>query len=217
MNRIEAHHLPVTRTARYHTLGASAAEAEEVWFVLHGYGQLSAHFIRHFAAIDDGRRRFIAPEALSRCYLRLGEPRIGAVWMTREDRLHEIEDYVRYLDALYGQVFEEIDRDAVTVQVLGFSQGTATATRWLALGNARIDHLILWAGDVANDLDLDAHRDAFARARPVMVVGTEDQYITPERMAQEEARLKTHAIPYTLHTFEGDHRLDAETLRRLYP
>src|SRR5206468_3354730 len=74
----------------------------------------------------------------------------GASWMTREDRLHEIDDYVRYLDAVHAQVASGKAR----VTALGFSQGTATACRWAAFGSARIDRLIVWGGEVPPDLDL---------------------------------------------------------------
>src|SRR5690606_573220 len=32
------HHITVPRTARYHTLGRSGPELEQLWFVCHGYG-----------------------------------------------------------------------------------------------------------------------------------------------------------------------------------
>ena len=35
------HHLEVSRTARYWVLGEGTAAPREVWFVLHGYGQLA--------------------------------------------------------------------------------------------------------------------------------------------------------------------------------
>src|SRR3954465_7736941 len=103
------HHLTVPRTARYHTLG-DAATARECWFVLHGHAQLSGYFIRHFEPLDDGRRLIVAPEALNRFYIErtswqgAGHARVGATWMTREDRLAEIGDYVAYLDRLYEEL-----------------------------------------------------------------------------------------------------------------
>jgi len=103
----------------------------------------------------------------------------------------------------------------VRVHVLGFSQGTATASRWLALGHARAERLILWAGDVAQDLDLATHAPVFRGADLTMVLGSEDEYISPDRMAREEARLKAHHIPYRLLRFEGNHRLDDEVLRAI--
>ena len=48
-----------------------------------------------------------------------------------------------------------------------------------------------------------------------LVVGTEDQFVTPERLAGFEALLIEHSIPYRLRPFKGNHRLDAETLQML--
>ncbi|HXL53845.1 MAG TPA: hypothetical protein VN945_11990, partial [Gemmatimonadales bacterium] len=144
------------RTARYFTLGNSSGVAE-VWFACHGYGQLAARFLEKLRVLDDGRRYLVAPEGLSRFYLSESatERRVGATWMTREDRLAEIDDYVRYLDAVYADVFASIDRAHVTVHALGFSQGTSTVSRWAALGKAQIDRLTLWGGEFPPDLDLN--------------------------------------------------------------
>jgi len=67
---VQEHRITVSRSARYFTLGRPD---REVWFVLHGYGQLAARFLRHFEPLDDGTRLMVAPEALSRFYL--GEAR----------------------------------------------------------------------------------------------------------------------------------------------
>ena len=135
--------------SRYFTIGRPE---REVWFVLHGYGQLAARFLSRFEPIDDGTRLIVAPEGLSRFYLTEdpAERRVGASWMTREDRITEIEDYVRYLDAVYADVV----RSAISVTVLGFSQGATTACRWAALGTSKIDRLIVWGGEVAADVDM---------------------------------------------------------------
>ena len=138
---MQAHHFAARRTARYYTLDP-AGVAHQVWFVMHGYGQLAGAFIRHFQAVRDGHGLVVAPEALSRLYLP-GHQRVGASWMTKEDRLTEIDDYLAYLDALYDRIFESVDRSRVTVHVLGFSQGAATASRWATLGRAHTDRLIL--------------------------------------------------------------------------
>ncbi|MEJ2217163.1 MAG: hypothetical protein P8099_11165 [Gemmatimonadota bacterium] len=99
-------HITVSRVARYYTLGPPAIDAAEVWFVLHGYRQLAGRFLRRFEALDDGTRRIVAPEGLSRFYVDDDSgphgpgSRVGASWMTREDREREIDDYVAYLDAV---------------------------------------------------------------------------------------------------------------------
>src|SRR5881409_4124826 len=118
--RMHEHHLSVSRTARYFTLGESSRAVGEVWFACHGYGQLAARFLEKLRVLDDGTRYLVAPEGLSRFYLteRTTERRVGASWMTREDRLAEIADYVRYLDAVYDDVFVRCDRARVTVHAL---------------------------------------------------------------------------------------------------
>ena len=163
---IHEHHTTIPRTARYYTLGEPGSGITEVWFALHGYGQLAGPFLRELAALDDGSRLIVAPEALSRFYLGgvserpAGERAVGASWMTREDRLAEIDDQVRYLDTVYTEVLEGTDRARVCV--LGFSQGAAAAARWLRFGTARAGRLILWGGEVPPDLDLSAARERFA-------------------------------------------------------
>jgi len=209
------HHLSVRRTARFFTLGPAADTARAVWVVLHGYGQLATRFLRNFAPLDDGARCLVAPEGLSRFYAETGRnDKIGASWMTREDRLVEIDDYVRYLDALY----DEVTRGAAMaerVTVLGFSQGTATASRWLAQGNARAGRLILWGGEVPPDLDLEAARDRWRKTDVTLVVGSEDSYITPKVLARDEQRLREHGILYQVERFDGGHEIVPDVLRRV--
>lgn len=213
------HHLSTTRTARYYTLGPTTGAAREIWFVLHGYGQLAARFLRAFEPLDDGTRCLVAPEGLSRFYLESGgggraHDKVGANWMTREDRLTEIEDYVRYLDTLSVEILRERG-SAASVCVLGFSQGTATAARWLAQGMARADRLILYGGEVPPDLDLAAARARWGRMALMLVAGSEDPYITPKVLARDEARLREYGIPFRVEPFEGGHEIRAEVLRRI--
>jgi len=217
---LQEHHLSVTRTARYFTLGDPSGGVAEVWFVCHGYGQLAGRFLRHFEALADGTRLLVAPEALSRFYLEdmavpASERKVGATWMTREDRLSEIDDYVRYLDALHAEVFARVERASVTLHLFGYSQGTATACRWAARGAARVDRLILWAGEVPPDLDLAGAAERFRRLRLLFVLGRKDEYITPKIVAREEERLRSHGIPFEVKWFEGGHEIDAELLKEL--
>jgi predicted esterase len=211
---MQEHSLQAARTARYFTLGASEG-ATEIWFVCHGYGQLAARFLERFRPIESDQRCIVAPEGLSRFYLTESptERRVGASWMTREDRLHEIDDYVRYLDAVYAQVV----RGKARITVLGFSQGSATVCRWAALGSSRIDRLIVWGGEVPPDLDL-AQPNVATRLRTshlTLVYGTRDEFFTPKIIAATEARLRSHDILYALAPFEGGHEIDEATLRRL--
>lgn len=212
---MKQHHLGVRRTARYFTLGPAAAAAREAWFVLHGYGQLAARFLRHFAPLNDGERCIVAPEGLSRFYAEAGRnDMIGASWMTREDRLAEIDDYIHYLDALYAEVMKGAG-EATRITVLGFSQGTATAARWLAQGQARAGRLILWGGEVPPDLDLAAARDRWQQMDLTLVVGSEDPYITPKVLARDEQRLRDHDISFRVERFDGGHEILPDVVGRI--
>lgn len=210
---MQEHHLSVRRTARYFTLGP-AAGARDVWIVCHGYGQLAARFLERFRALESSGRLVVAPEALSRFYLTESptERRMGASWMTREDRLNEITDYLAYLDAVHAAVADT----AAHVTALGFSQGCATVCRWVAMGNAKIDRVIVWGGEVPPDLDLTGRHAARLRAaRPTLVYGTKDEYFTPKVVTATESRLREHQIPYELIAFEGGHEIHEPTLRQL--
>jgi len=204
---VHEHRITVPRSARYFTIGRAEGEA---WFVLHGYAQLAARFLRHFEPLDDGTRLIVAPEGLSRFYL--GEDsarRVGATWMTKEDRVAEIEDYVRYLDAVYGECVRSLDRAQIKVTLLGFSQGAATACRWFTMGKSRIDRLVVWGGEVPPDVELPRS------VRLSLVYGSRDEYFTPKIVTATEARLRAHHVPYKLVPFDGGHEVDAEVLKRV--
>jgi predicted esterase len=213
------HHLAVARTARFYTLGARGPHVGQVWIVCHGYGQLASRFVRRFQPLDNGTRCIVAPEALNRFYVeeRIGphsaESRVGATWMTREDRLHEIRDYLAYLDRLHDHIFAEVPRAAVTLVGLGFSQGVATLTRWASRNVARVDHLVLWAGTLPPELEL--RPDLFGGARVTLVVGNTDPLAGTESAHSQQARLHQAGIRFDTLTFDGGHEINEAALLRL--
>lgn len=218
------HRVAVYRTARYYTLDAPEGPTEEVWMACHGYGQLARYFLRHFRAVEAPGRLIVAPEGLSRFYVDDADgggtyKRVGASWMTRDSRQEEIEDHVRWLDSSYTDALERA-RTPLPARLIGFgfSQGCATVTRWLAasamLPPERCHRLVLWGGTLPHDLDLDAHRD-WLDGRVTLVTGKADPFVTPERLAEEEARLQDHGIGHRLIRYDGGHRLEADALRRV--
>ena len=212
---MQENHITVSRTARFFTIGNINGPLKEVWFVCHGQGQLAAYFIKHFKAVDDGSRLIVAPEALSRFYLDNGGGRIGACWMTREDRLNEIEDYTNYLDELYRKIFSQLGEQQPSVHVLGFSQSVATVCRWLNRGNVKADRLTLWAGQIPNEFDADANKEIFRKLNITMVVGEQDEFANALAVAEQRAILDKHDIRHRLITFEGKHQLNEKVLQEL--
>ena len=216
---ITEHHLSVRRTARYFTLGSLSASTTDVWIACHGYGQLARDFLKDLAPLRRAGRLIVAPEALSRFYFEGGfhgpDSKVGATWMTREDRLAEIADYVAYLDALHGAVFSKIDRKAATLTVLGFSQGTATVSRWVTQGKVRPDRLVLWGGLLPPDLDLDAARATLRRLELVLVAGRRDRFVDEEKLSAQVAALEHSGITVRTVRHSGGHRLNADVLANL--
>ena len=212
---MQENHIKVAKTARYFQLGVVGGTIKQVWFVCHGYGQLAGYFLKHFESLDNGERLIIAPEGLSRFYMNGFYGRIGASWMTREDRLNDIKDYVIFLDAVYQQVFEQVARPSVEVSVLGFSQGTATASRWVSLGDVETDQLILWAGLLPPELIDENKFKIFRKTKLVLVAGDDDEYASEEKILEQETHLKENSIPYKLIKFAGGHELDSSVLKEI--
>jgi len=219
---VREHHIQVPRTGRYYVAGEPGPGTREIWFVCHGYGQLARLFIRHFEPLTGGDRIAVAPEALSRFYLEdpqggHANARVGATWMTREDRLADIADYVAYLDAVAEAVQAALPRTGMRVVVLGFSQGAATACRWVTQGQVRPEELVLWGERLPHDLDVAAAAETLRRLRVTFVVGSEDRQVSGDAVAEHQAALAAHGIAHRLVTFTGGHRLDATTLVSLTP
>lgn len=219
------HTLTVPRTARWWTSNPPDGVARRgTLYVLHGYGQLPAFFIRKFQAQVNAGWRVVAPEGAHRFYLKGTDGRVGASWMTREARLDDIADQTRFLDALRAELDAESDAGsgAGLHVLLGFSQGASTALRWAALGEGGAgswDGLIAHSGVIPPDLKaLDG--DLSDGPALDVVVGTDDPYIQDPASrfrTAEEAWAEAGGDPdrIRLHTFLGVHDVDAATVNRV--
>ena len=218
---INEHHVSVQRTARYYTIGGTplggTPATKRVWFVLHGYGQLAQYFIRRFDVVADDETLIVAPEGLSRLYTDQQYGKVGASWLTREDRDNEVSDYVAYLDQVLATVLDGRSPNGLDITLMGFSQGASTACRWLDLSKTmRANRLILWAGYFPNGLS-DVLRSVTIADLPVVYVyGREDEYIS--QLSDVEAylnRLKTDVPQLQLAPFAGKHVVGREVLKQL--
>lgn len=203
--------------ARYYTAGILSARTRQVWVVIHGYGQLAQYFLKKFEPLTEKEVFIIAPEGLSRFYLSelthtgRADNRVGATWMTRENRLMDIDNYIQYLDTIYN---EELKGASVPVTLLGFSQGCATVCRWALDGHPKFNRLILWAGLFPPDMDFKKGHDVFADKETYMVIGEQDPFLSTERMAEFDAlTAKLDVLPKKL-TFPGKHELNLELLKK---
>lgn len=184
-----------------------------VWFVLHGYGQLSEYFIRHFECLLEPGVMVIAPEAPSRFYLGSDYGRVGASWMTKRNREADINDLTAYLDKVFDSVFSRFGCGSETqFNFLGFSQGVPVLCRWLHTKSVQPGKLILWAGSVPHDMPPAELKMLLSRGKSYLVYGTEDEYLAMLKPGEIEKTVEEQQLPVQLKTFTGGHTIHAELL-----
>ena len=139
---------------------------------------------------------------------------MGATWMTSENRLMDIDNYVHFLDALFEKELKAFPR--VPVTLLGFSQGCATACRWAVMGEKiKFNKLILWAGLFPPDMDFKTGHKMLVSKKTFMVMGDRDPYLTTERMKEfDQLAAQLGILPEKI-TFSGKHEISEEVFPQL--
>lgn len=204
---ISEHHIQFQKTGRYFVQG-KIEEGKHLLIALHGYGYLAEFFIRKFHCLSD-QYIVVCPEGPHRFYQSGTGGRVGASWMTKEDRLNDIKDYVNFLDTLLSDLKSNTKFASVTL--LGFSQGGATASRWLAYGSHQFDRFILWATVFPPDMEPE-YCEKFNQSRNYFVFGTKDEYYAIETIHNHFTELERLNIPFEMLNFDGNHNIDEETL-----
>ena len=213
---MKEHFLKIEKTARYYSLGDCSASVKHVWFVLHGYGQLGKYFIRNFEALESPERLIIAPEAPNRFYLDGTGGRVGATWMTKEERLRDIDDYCLFLNTLSAQIISRLNTD-VKIHVFGFSQGVATAFRWANNYQGKpLNALHAWAGTFPPDIDYRLNKEKFNALNISLHFASHDKYISAEKADEIISQLKEMNIRVKRNDFEGEHKIYVEPLELLF-
>lgn len=212
---MKEHFIDFSFRARYSQIGELSKKTKNLIFVLHGYGQLSKFFIRKFAVLDNGNNCIIAPEGLSRFYLEGFSGRVGATWMTKEDRITDIENYIKYLNSIYLSLKSQINNNT-KITILGFSQGSATASRWIADDVVKFDQLILWAGIFPPDMNFTSTSSLLENKDVIYVYGKNDPFITEDRLKEMKELSSKLKVSPTIMTFDGNHNINDDTLRKIF-
>ncbi len=207
---MKGHHIQTSRTARFFTLGELNDSTEKVWVVLHGYAQLAKDFIQQFEVLNDGKNFIIAPEGLNRFYAKGFAGKPAANWMTSEDRENEIKDYISYLDHLYAHL--NLYQTKAKIIVLGFSQGVATASRWIHATQHHINHFVIYAGEMGREL-LSPFSEKIKSLQLTYVTGKEDPLITREHHLQVYDIMKN--MNARIIEFKGGHEVLPEVVKEI--
>jgi len=207
------HEVKFNYSARYCKSGNINHQTKVLWFVLHGYGQLASYFIEKFRLLNDKSHCVIAPEGLNRFYNQGFSGRVGANWMTKEDRLKDIKNYINYLNSIYHS---EIPSDpAFKIKILGFSQGAATASRWVTQSTVHFDSLILWAGIFPPDMKMKLSKKRLNGKNVFFVIGLNDPFVSNEKLSEQQRLASRLELSPKIITYDGNHDIDSNILAKI--
>lgn len=198
--------LTAPKTFRYWISG-DLEKASKLIIVLHGYGQLAEFFIRKFNGIPEDYL-IVAPEGMHRFYLNGTSGRVGASWMTKEDRESDIADNLNWLTQLFAELTEQKSFEKTIL--LGFSQGGATATRWYFSQKVEFNQLILWASIFPPDLEKPEIK---SNSNNYFVIGSNDEYYDAEAQITEIELYQK--IGFKTLQFEGRHDVEIKILNQM--
>ncbi|MDP6908312.1 MAG: hypothetical protein QF371_02350 [Flavobacteriales bacterium] len=205
----------VPRTCRYFSINSVRSKTKNIWIVLHGYGQLAEYFIRHFSELDPNENHIIAPEGISRFYVNGLSGRVGASWMTKEDRENEVHDQSYLINAVLNDCNIDPRKSNCRIIVLGFSQGATTAVRWLVNNKIRPDQLILWAGSFPHDVKPEEHAEVFDDLPVHFAYGDEDPILAQVNLQEKLDEFKSMGVSMKQWAFKGKHTIDKDMLQQI--
>ncbi|WP_405415665.1 alpha/beta hydrolase [Maribacter sp. Asnod1-A12] len=200
-------------TNTYETLNELNSDTKQVWIVFHGIGFLSRFFLKYFNELPKKENYIIAPQAPSKYYLKNEYKHVGASWLTKENTAQETKNLYNYLDAVLEN--EKLPSDCKIV-FFGFSQGISIALRYLAYSKLSCSKLILYAGGIPRELRTADFNHLKSDTEIISVIGSKDEYLTPDRLAEENNKLKTLLGDRIKNiSFDGRHEVKKEIINQL--
>ncbi len=204
----------IERTAHVYSLGELSGETTDVWIVFHGYGQLASRIIKKFNHLELDNAYILAPEGISKFYFKRDPLILGASWMSKQHREDEIEDYLKYIDAVYDSLPTS---NTWRLNVLGFSQGCTTMLRWLDHRRPNLHKLVMWAGQFPHDMQYEEFKEYFNTiTQRFFCVGDTDEFVTPERFKKLKAFLGEYEMNLEFKRFIGKHVVDRTILSEVF-
>ncbi|MBR9859234.1 alpha/beta hydrolase [bacterium] len=175
-------------------------ESQKRLYALHGYGQLATYFSRKFEPLVEEGWCVVVPEGMHRFYLEGFSGRVGASWMTKEDRLVDIDNYVAQLNTIHGELPQ-----ISSAYLLGFSQGVATAFRWLFHSEIHFKQLIMCSGMIPPEIELELNTPKFKDLKYDYISGNKDPFRDSPEVLEFVQKLKKFDLNIRHTEFEGAH------------
>jgi predicted esterase len=102
------------------------------------------------------------------------------------------------------------------VKVIGFSQGAATASRWVSQLSFKVDTLVLWSGGFAHDLDVSRAAQNLKDTKVVVVLGDSDPMITSESIQKQNEFIASLPFEVERLEFKGGHDINLPLLKSIF-
>jgi predicted esterase len=194
--------IQISRTAHYYSLG-NDIDPSKILIALHGYGQKADDFLGAFTSSTKEDTLIIAPEAVSKFYNKKRET--VSSWMTSLHREDEIKDYINYLNTLVKIILTNYS-NINTINVLGYSQGCSTASRWVFNTTQSINHIFLCSGSCPPELK------GKVNVKASLYFGMQDKILSIKKAKEEIDAYKKIFEVEKLILFEGGHIVSNECL-----
>lgn len=199
-----------TRTTRLYRLGEISAKTKSIWLLFHGYGQSAKYFLQKFESIQTDETALIAPEGLSKFYIKGFDGRVGASWMTKEDRENEIKDQLSYVNLLISEMLPE----NTELNLLGFSQGAAVACRWYQQTSIKVKNLVIWGAGLPIETTAGMAQK-YGDTNTIFMLGDQDEFIQPDVLKDHFSRLDLLHFEHKRVMYKGRHEVEKEALHTL--
>lgn len=187
-----------------------------LWIVFHGYGQLAQFFLRKFNFLFHEDCLFAAPEGLNHFYLEGFSGRVGANWMTKHEREVDIANSNSYLSQMMDELLCQLPYVA-KINVLGFSQGAATMSRWICQDHIKPEKVVFWGGAPAHDLDLSLLSETLKNSLVLLAKGENDPFLQSENYtAQQKLLEEASLVNFKTFSYPGGHELEAGLLKEIF-
>ncbi len=212
---IKTAYIEVKKTARFSTFGNLGDGTKYFWFCLHGSNMLCEQLLYKFADFNPTEHFIVSAEGLSRFYAKGMQGDVVAAWMTKRDRLKEIDDFSNYLSQLYHQQLKLLPQGCKKT-ILGFSQGGTTAFRWMHHSIIDFDFFIPYSCWIPEDINLREAKTDLNKQNIIYTYGIQDQFLTEDRMKVVKKIIATNELKLNIEAYEGIHKIDKVNLLGIF-
>lgn len=206
--------LDISFQAPYFKAGSINEQTKNIWFIFHGYGQLADEFAKSFSELISEENCLIFPQGLSRFYLKGIGNKIGANWMTSQDRDIDISNYLSYINQIFEHEVEPYIEN-IKLNILGFSQGGHTASRWIYNSNIAYNKFVLWGSNLAHEIDKKKISESFSHGNNLILTGDQDRFITVDRLKKMKLKYAKIGFNYQTIEYHGGHDIYPEILKKI--